>query len=588
MKRRDLLTVWGADDGPGARGGGRPGSGRQAPDEIDHAGPRFPEREPVDFVVVGSGAAGGVLAKELAEAGFDVVVLEQGPYYRSTSFTHDEVDVLLNGAFTGSNADYPATFRKTEDEEARGRGPGSFPVLLYAKMVGGSSVHFTANYWRFRPIDFRERSVLGPISGTGFADWPITYDDLEPYYTKVDWEVGVSGAPGPYDPPRSRPFPMPPLPVKSSGVLFERGARAIGLSPQPAPMAILSRSHNGRPACRHCGFCAIFGCEWNAKSSTLASMIPAALATERCEIRPRSAVFRLETDRRGRVTEVRYYDREGRERAQRARAVVVAANGAETPRLLLQSESERFPDGLANSSGLVGKYLMFNGLSSATGLFDRPLNEHKSVQVTRIAMDHYDTDPERGFYGGGGLDARWFKYPIMFGLGAGLPPDAPTWGREYKEMLGRYFNYTMDVAGHSTSLPLETNNISLDPNVTDGWGRPAIRVTYRDHPDDLAIARFFQDKAKDILDAAGAEEVWASPVREQEGGAHLLGTCRMGEDPDSSVIDPHHRTHDVPNLFLCDGSSLVTGGRGQPTMTIQALAFRAAEHIADFARNGEI
>src|SRR5690606_34060797 len=169
------------------------------------------------------------------------------------------------------------------------------PPLLFARCVGGSTVLFTGNYWRFHEVDFNERSRLGPIAGTGFADWPITYAELEPYYTKVDWEVGVSGAPGPFDPPRSRPYPVPPLPVKSSGVLLERGAAKLGLHAQPGPMAILSREHNGRPGCQHCGFCMLYGCEYNAKSSTLASMIPGAVETGRCEVRADSTVHRVET-----------------------------------------------------------------------------------------------------------------------------------------------------------------------------------------------------------------------------------------------------------------------------------------------------
>jgi len=584
VNRRELLALWGGDDGRSEGAGersGPDGHGRRPP------GPRYAEQDEVDFVVVGSGAAGGVIASELSEAGHSVVVLEQGPYLKASDFRHDEWGIFLQGEWTGGQAEDPQTFRRVPDEKAEVPATGGPPPIFYARMVGGSSVHFTANYWRFKPLDFRERSLLGPISGTGFADWPIGYEDLEPYYTKVDWEVGVSGTPGPFDPPRSRGYPMPPLPVKSSGVLFDRGARAAGLTPQPAPMAITSGSYRDRPGCQHCGFCAGFGCEYNAKSSTLATMIPRAEATGRCEIRPLSTVFRLETDDRGRVDEVRYFDADGGEHAQRAKAVVVCANGAETPRLLLASESSRFPDGLANSSGLVGKYLMFNGYTWASGLFERPLNEYKSVQVTRISWDHYESDPARGFYGGGGLDCRFFQYPILFALG-GLPADAPRWGSEYKRMLGEYFTRTMDVACHSTSLPVETNAISLDPEVTDRFGRPAIRVTYRDHPDDLAMMSFLQDRAREVLDGAGARRVWAPEVSEQAFGAHLLGTCRMGEDPDTSVVDTDHRTHDVPNLFLCDGSSLVTGGRGQPTMTIQALAFRAADRIDALARRGEI
>jgi choline dehydrogenase-like flavoprotein len=548
----------------------------------------FQTRSEVDVVVVGSGAAGGIMAKELSTAGWSVVVLEQGPYLKPQDFRHDELGYFINGELYGSLTDFPQTFRKTEQEEAQVVGEGGLPPAWYARIVGGSSVHFTANFWRFHEIDFIERSRLGPISGTGFADWPITYAELEPYYTKVDWEIGVSGEPGPYDPPRSRPYPMPPMPVKSSGVLFERGARKLGWRPFPAPLAILSRPHNNRPACIHCGFCMGFGCEVGAKSSSLAAMIPLAEATGRCEVRPLSTAMRIETNAAGRVTEVVYLDREGREHAQRARVVVVCGNGAETARLLLMSTSNRFPQGLANASGTVGKYLMWNGNTGTAGLFEHPLNEFKSVQATRVLHEWYDSDPRRGFYGGGGLDARFQFYPVLFGL-AGLPPGSPLWGAEYKRMLGQYFNHTMQVAGHSTSLAVESNSVSLDPTVKDKWGRPALRVTYRDHPDDVKMMAFLVERAKEVLHAAGATKVWeVFPAQEQTAGAHLLGTCRMGNDPRDSVVDRYHRAHDVPNLFICDGSSFVTSGRGQPTMTIMALAFRAAEHITRFARRGEI
>lgn len=548
---------------------------------------RFAERQEVDFVIVGCGTAGGILAKQLSTRGFSVVVLEQGPYLRAADFGHDELSTFMTDTpLTGSPQDFPQTFRTTEDEEPR-PGGGFAGGVFYARMVGGSSAHFTGNMWRFRPIDFHERSLFGAVPGANLADWPVTYEELEPYYTQAEWEMGISGAPGPNDPPRSRGYPMPPLPIKSSGVLLERGARAAGFTSQPAPMAILSRAYRDRPACQHCGFCLAFPCEYNAKSSTLVAMVPLAEATGRCEIRPHSTVFRVELDDAGRAKQVVYYDAEGVEHAQAARAVILSANGAETSRLLLMSESSRFPDGLANSSGYVGKHLMFNAISACHALFDEPLNEFKSVQVTRIVMDFYDSDPARGFYGGGGIDARWLHFPIMFGLG-GLPSDAPSWGPEYARMLSEYFNRTMDINGHCTSLPLERNNITLDPTVKDKWGLPAIRTTYLDHPDDMAMKTFLQDRGMEILEGAGARRAWRDPVVPETLGAHLLGTARMGKDPATSVVDEHHRTHDVPNLFLCDGSSFVTSGRGQPTLTIMALAFRAGEHIAGFAERGEI
>jgi choline dehydrogenase-like flavoprotein len=322
-----------------------------------------------------------------------------------------------------------------------------------------------------------------------------------------------------------------------------------------------------------------------AKASTLTTVIPEAEATGRCEVRSESYVFRIETNAQGRATGVTYFDRDRRERFQRARAVVVSANGAETPRLLLMSASPQFPHGLANSSGLVGKYLMFNYSSRAVGVFEHELNEYKSVQVTRILHDFYDSDPKRGHYGGGGLDARMGPQPTTWAIRTAS--EGPSWGSEFKARL-KEFPRNMQIAGHGTSLAVESNNITLDPDLKDAWGLPAIRTTYKDHPDDLANARFLRDRGADILEAAGALRVTKVDVTESTSSVHMLGTCRMGNDPSTSVIDKYHRSHDVQNLFVCDGSSLVTSGRGQPTMTIQALAFRAGEHIARFAKRGEI
>ena len=547
----------------------------------------FATRDAVDFVIIGSGSAGGILAKELSTAGFDVVVLEQGPYRTAADFTHDELSVLFRKELLGGGPEvHGQTFRHDEIDTATM--PDESPIR-YARGVGGSSVHFTANFWRFREIDFKERSLLGPISGTNFADWPITYEELEPYYTKVDWEIGVSGAPGPFDAPRSKPFPMPPMPIKSSGVLLERGAKKLGLHAQAEPHAILSQAHNGRPGCTSCGYCMYYGCEIGAKSSTLAAMIPLAEASGHCEIRPDSVVIRIDTDAGGRANQVVYLDAAGNEQAQKAKAVVLSANGAESARLLLMSENARHPDGLANASGFVGRNLMHNSHALVNGVFEHPLNDYKGVQVSRIIHDFYETDEQRGFYGGGGIDARplWSATPIYHVL-QGMPPDVPAWGGDFKNAIAHNFTRQMSIVGSTTSLALDSNNVTLDPESKDAWGRPAIRETYRDHPDDLSTAKFLQDRAMELIDAAGAEKSWRRPIETTNGGEHLLGTCRMGDDPKSSVVDKTHRSHDVPNLYICDGSSFVTSGRGQPTMTIMALAFRAADQIKAAAAAGNI
>jgi choline dehydrogenase-like flavoprotein len=349
-------------------------------------------------------------------------------------------------------------------------------------------------------------------------------------------------------------------------------------------MAILSQPYDGRQPCQHCGFCLGYQCEYKAKSSSFSAMIPKAVASGKCEIRADSYVFRVETDGAGRATGVRYYDKARQEQVQRGRAVILCCNGAETPRLLLMSASSSFRDGLANSSGLVGKHLMFNCFSGTTGVFPEPLNEWKSVGCTHLVMDFHEGDPKRGFYGGGGMDARLdWTGPISYAL-FHAQPDAPTWGAAFKRQLVESFSHRVTVFAHGTSLPRETNEVLLDPDLKDAWGLPAIRFRYRDHPDDLANVSFLQEHAHDILQAAGATRVWKEPVVEQSWSNHMLGTCRMGNDPKTSVVDANHRSHDVPNLFICDGSSMVTSTRGQPTATIQALAFRAAERIPQVLR----
>jgi len=549
--------------------------------------PTFDTREEVDFVVIGSGAAGGILAKELSTAGFKTVVLEQGKYRTQADFEHDEIDAFFNGKYVGGGSEVDnQTFRDDENKEAV---TATSSPAYYAHTVGGSTVQYSANFLRMREIDFHERSVLGPIEGTNFADWPISYDELEPYYSKVDWDIGVSGAPGHFDAHRSRPFPLPPIAVKSSGALMEKGAKALGLHADVQPVAILSAAYNGRPACTNCGFCMYHGCEMGAKSSSLSAMIPLAEASGNCEIRAESAVFRIETNAEGRATEVLYYDPEGNEQGQRTKAVVLSANGAESARLLLLSANERSRDGLANSSGYVGRNLMFNIHLAASGIFEHPLNEFKGIQATRVVQDFYESDPKQGYYGGGAIDARgmFAAMPLMYPL-AGAPPDVKTWGAEFKNAMAHNFLHQMTLAVSGTSLPLDRNNITLDPGNTDQWGRQSIRVTYRDHPDDLANITNLVAQGMTILDAAGAQKTWNSETAPQTSGVHLLGTCRMGDDPATSVVDKYHRSHDVSNLFICDGSSLVSSTRGQPTMTIMALAFRAAENIIAAAGAGEI
>jgi choline dehydrogenase-like flavoprotein len=541
----------------------------------------------VDFVVIGSGAAGGIMAKELSVAGFSVVVLEQGgagKYGHEQDYSKDE---LLN--MYPPTADdrlmsdlklQPNTFRPNDREKAV---PGN---SRYGCVLGGGTVTYGASSWRHLPYEFKEATHEGTIAGTGLVDWPISYEEIEPYYTKAEWELGISGlrVDSPFFAPMSKPYPVPPLPEKASGALLKTGARKLGLTVVPNVAAIISQPYQGRSACINCGMCSGFGCQVKARSSTAVTMIPIAEKTGRCEIRTHSYVREIAVDNNGRVTGAVYFDGQKREVFQKAKAVVLSANGLETPRLLLLSKSPHFPDGLANSSGVVGRYLMSGNSSNANGLFEHPLNEYKGIVSGAAILDYVPSDPKRGFYGGGRMTARGQQEPIQYGLQVA----GPKWGADYKKALREQANRLMTISSFITQLPLETNRVDLDPDVKDAWGLPAMRLTMTSHPDDVKCMEFFRKRSMEILQAAGATSVSAPPVSDSAGGAHSRGTCRMGNDPKSSVVDKYNRSHDVPNLFIVDGSSLVTGGRNHPTMTIQALAFRAADHLIKSTKEGNV
>jgi choline dehydrogenase-like flavoprotein len=327
--------------------------------------------------------------------------------------------------------------------------------------------------------------------------------------------------------------------------------------------------------------CSDFGCHVRARSSSAVTVLPIAVETGRCEIRPRSYVYEIPVNAAGRVTGAMYFNEAREQVFQPARAVVLSANGSETPRLLLMSKSRLFPDGLANS------YLMLGGGAGASALFEHELNDYKGVVSGAAIVDWVPSDRSRGFYGGGRMTSRGYYYPIAMGLNS-LSPGSPRWGAGYKRALREEAQHRMNINCFVTQLPLETNRVDLDPDVKDAWGLPAMRITSTSHPDDIKNMEFFRDRSVEVLEAAGATRVWAGGVNDSRGSAHNRGTCRMGNDPRTSVVDRYHRSHDVRNLFIVDGSSFVTGGRNHPTMTIQALAFRAAEHLVRAARAGDV
>jgi len=550
---------------------------------------QFTPATEVDFVVIGSGAGGGIMAKQLSTAGFSVVVLEQGgwgKYGKEHEYTKDEylndeggIDYQLMTDPTRQ----PNTFRRTDKEKATS---GSHS---YGCVVGGGTVTYGGSSWRHLPWEFNEATHTGGVAGTGLQDWPITYEEIEPYYVQAEWEMGISGMriDSPLLAPMSKDYPVPPVPLKASGALMKIGASKMGLTVVRGPLAVITHDYQGRSACVNCGMCSGFGCHVKARSSSAVTMLPLAEKTGKCEIRVRSYVHEITVDNSGKVTGVAYFDAQKRVVRQRAKAVILSANGTESARLLLMSKSQHFPNGLGNNNDVVGRYLMLGNTVSANGLFEHPLNDYKGVVTGAAIVDFVPSDPKRGFYGGGRMTARGFDTPINYAL-RGLSPGTARWGAAYKQALRDEATRKMTITSFVTQLPLATNRVDLDPDLKDDWGMPAMRITSQSHPDDIKSMEFFRQKGLEVLEAAGANKTWAGPVNDSRGGAHNRGSCRMGNDPKTSVVNKHHRVHDVPNLFIVDGSTLTTGGRNHPTMTIQALAFRAADHIVKAAKNGTL
>ena len=534
----------------------------------------------VDICVIGTGAAGGVMCKELSQAGFEVVALEVGPFRTPADFENDELGQAVRFYFLPDPQYYPNTLRTDPKEKAE---PG-FHVARNMG-VGGSTLTYCALSWRYHESDFKVKSTDGTVAGASIEDWPFTYDELEPFYEKAEYEIGVSGLAGanPFDPPRKSPYPMPPLLPIGSGQMCIKGAKKLGLHPFPSPMAINTIWYDGRPPCVYCGFCGWYACMRAARGSTLNNVIPKALATGKCEIRPNCMVREIAVDEQGRAKAAIYLDPEGKEQAQEAKLFLLCGGAIESARLLLMSKSGKFPQGLANSGGLVGKNMMYHIQAQAEGVFPWPVNAFKGPFSTVCVHDFYETDIKRGFIRGGTIEGSTYRGPITFQWRR--PPDEPLWGQRHKDFSREYFSHWMALLLHGEDLPQESSIIDLDPEVKDKYRLPVARITHKYHENDYKAANYIGARAREIMEAAGAIKTWGGELEELHGqSAHHMGTCRMGNDPSKSVLDRWCRAHDVPNLFVPDASCFVTSAGANPALTIQAIAFRTADYIIKSAK----
>jgi choline dehydrogenase-like flavoprotein len=526
----------------------------------------------VDVVVIGSGAGGGVVAKELGEAGLSVVVLEAG---RRFDPARDYPTASPEFELHGRNV-----FRAEDPRRDRFTWEGAPVRFDRVKGVGGSTLHYLAISPRLHESDFRTRS----LDGVG-EDWPITYEELEPYYTGVEYELGVSGPHGseanPFDPPRSLPFPTPPHPFNLATLAVKRGADRLGLHLVRDPVAIPTRDWAGRRGCVGAGTCGL-GCSIRSKSSIDVTYVPKAEATGRVEMRTESMAHQITVRPDGRAGGVLYFDAARRERRVHARAVVVAGNAVETARLLLMSTSPLFPDGLANSSGLVGKYFLEHLAVFLKGRFRERLDPWRGIPSGGIIQDFYATRAENGFARGWStLISSGPVWPLSVAERVG------GWGAEHRTRMTELFAHFVGLASVGEQLPDIRNEVVLDPWVKDCYGLPVPRLVNQPRENDQAMIRKISQWQRAILEAAGAEEIWEEKYQ-PGASSHFMGTCRMGADPSASVVDSWCRAHDVPNLFIGDGSVWVTAGAVNPALTISALAARTAYGIVEAFRRGDL
>ncbi|MBV9084551.1 MAG: GMC family oxidoreductase [Acidobacteriaceae bacterium] len=510
---------------------------------------RFAESEVVDYCVVGVGSAGGVLLQRLAKAGFKVVGLEAGPFWDT------ERDWVSDEA--GSHKLYWNDLRITGGDD-----PLAFGENNSGKGVGGGSVHWAAFAPRFHPSDFRVHTE----DGVG-ADWPISYEHLKPYYELLEREIPIAGpAYFPWGDPHG--YPYGPHPLGGVGDVLVKGCTKLGIRVcAGGPVAILSGSRGNRPHCIYRGFC-IQGCKVGAKASTLITHVPEALRYG-AEIRDRSMAFRISMQSRTRVNGVHYYDADGHEHFQRAKAVIVSGYAIETPRLLLNSACPGHERGLANSSDTVGRYLMAQAGNVVLGRFADLIRMYKVPPAHALTEEFYETDWRRGFARGFAIQTVG---PLPIAFAKQMMAAKAAWGWGMRRVMMDYNHWAaLGVLGEI--LPWPDNRVELAEE-KDQFCIPVARVTFNLHENDKKMIEYGKNTVMDVMRAAGAEEV----VQEARY-AHLVGAARMGNDPATSVVDKYGRTHDVSNLFICDGSVTPTQGSANPGLTIQCLAARTADYL---------
>lgn len=557
-----------------------------------------------DVCIVGSGAGASPVAYTLAKAGAKVLVLEKGPWLTEKEFYKDELAISLRDAYNPKLEDEQHVIEEEyerDDGSVYWQGESTSDSgwsFWNGNVVGGSSNFMSGYFHRLKPVDFRLKSEFGDIEGANIVDWPISYDELEPYYAQVEQEVGVSGkvVKHPNQEPRSTDFPYPPVAEHAVSSWIDNAAESIGYHTMPVPRAILSQPAMGRNSCEYSGYCSSYGCSSGAKGSGRTALLNHAVAGGNCTIKPEAKVYKIETDQAGKISGVLYYDKKGRKQKAVAKVYVVACQAVETSRLLLASTGEKFPNGLANNNGQVGKNLVFSAGGTGQGdFFYKDLTDNQIAQITQVGpfinralQDWYQID-DKAFTGankdgkakGGTVDFLFYQNPISRAQGTQRDDNNNlVWGEQLKQNMKQEFTTyrTLRFEVFNDWLPTDDCFVTLDSEVTDKWNDPVAKVRIGNHAHDLEVGEYLAAKAEKLLEAMGAKNV-SSSVSGYPPTNLMAGGCRFGNDPKTSVLNKYCQAHEVDNLYVTDGSFMPTGGSVPYTFTIYANAFRVADHI---------
>lgn len=558
-------------------------------DEIRH--------QKTDVVIVGAGAGGGIVAKQLATRGVKCVLLERGDWPIYDENANDELINQRTHAIKAIHGPDTRKYPRVSYDAKKGEICPSVPWKpdhsVVAACVGSGTVTYGAMGWRFMPQDFRLKSIYGEIKGSALEDWPISYDDIEPYYEQAEYEIGVSGdmRTNPFAPPRKKDFPMPAFEYnwEDKNIVIPAMKRC-GYHPFPIPMLRNSVKYNGRAACIRNHTCCGFMCPCDAKNGTQNTVIPVALRSGNCELRTNSYAYEVVMDGR-RATGVRYFDKEKRPHYQPAEAVVVAASATETARLMFLSKSKLFPDGLGNQNDMLGRCINSHVYCGAWSLFDSDVEREFGPGAT-VAFSDFNHNPSQKIFAGV-LCTEFYTLP--WARSKVYVPGIPRWGAAHKEHMIRDYRRMIRIVGPVQEIPMYESRIIVEPRVKDWLGLPVYRTAPngKNHPLTLEQTRIMTTAAAEVLKAAGAKQICKEGEKVDlsygnGGGQHQAGTCRMGSDPKKSVVDANCKVWDTENVWIGDGSVHVTNGGFNPVLTIMALAFRTGETIAkQFGKGGK-